>query len=371
MDPVSAAPSERCAESWSVPGPAGALSAAAARADTYAFAVAVVDVTGCVTAWSPGAERIYGWAARDAIGSPLPTIAPEDWTRTHELLAAAAANAMLSDLRVVWRRRDGTPVEARISLAPLVDAGGAVTAIGIAARDPSSVGVDDAQLEAYARDVRESFEREQRRARALEDSYLATVRALAAAVEAKDGYTGEHIYRVHDVGLLLAEQISPRETGDPQMGYGFLLHDIGKLSVPDAILQKPGKLTDDEFATIRRHPDEGVRILQSVSFLNRALDVVRHHHERWDGGGYPGGLAREEIPLWARIFAIADTLDAMTSDRPYRAAMCLADAFAEIERGAGSQFDPACVVALMRLDRDALGCRLQRAGGGLSSEDGA
>src|SRR5207244_1994461 len=161
--------------------------------------------------------------------------------------------------------------------------------------------------------------------------------------EAKDEYTGGHINRVHHLGLLLARNVVPREAESPQMAYGFLLHDIGKLTVPDAILNKAGALTDEEWELMRRHPEEGVRILAPIPFLGRAIDVVRHHHERWDGCGYPGGLAGEEIPIWARIFAVVDSIDAMTSDRPYRDGLPLEVAVKELKKGAGTQFDPVCV----------------------------
>ena len=191
---------------------------------------------------------------------------------------------------------------------------------------------------------------ERRRARALTESYGVTVQALATAIEAKDHTTGGHIERVRDLGLLLARELDVREVSDPQMAYGFLLHDVGKLSVPDAILRHPGRLDPDAWSVMRRHPDEGVRILGSIPFLDRALDVVRHHHERWDGTGYPAGLAGEEIPLWARIFSVVDALDAMTADRPYRPAMSYPDALEEIRRHSGTQFDPSVVEALERID---------------------
>ncbi|MBO9534416.1 MAG: HD domain-containing protein, partial [Solirubrobacteraceae bacterium] len=141
---------------------------------------------------------------------------------------------------------------------------------------------------------------------------------------------------------------------DPQLQYGFLLHDIGKLAVPDAVLCKPGALTSDEWGMMRRHPGEGARILSSIPFLKGAVDVVLHHHERWDGGGYPDGLTGDKIPVGARLFSIADTIDAMTSDRPYRSALPLPAAIDEVVRLSGSQFDPACVATLTQMPEDAL-----------------
>ena len=215
------------------------------------------------------------------------------------------------------------------------------------------------QLELYARDVRAAYAREVRHSTELEATYLATVRALAAAVEAKDGYTGGHLLRVQAVGLLLAQEIVPADASHPQLAYGFLLHDVGKLAVPDAVLTKPGPLNEAERALIRTHPEAGVRILSVVPFLKRAVEVVRHHHERWDGTGYPDGLAGEQIPLWARIFAVADALDAMTSERPYRRPVSLGEALDEAQRCSGSHFDPECVEVLLSIDRRQLGRLLQ------------
>src|SRR4051812_42677994 len=253
----------------------------------------------------------------------------------------------------VWCRGDGRPVELSISFVHL-STNGDGPGVACIARDISERRLEQAQLEAYAKDVRESFGRELRRARELERSYFHTVRALAAAVEAKDGYTGAHIQRVHAIGLLLARAIAPEEADNPQLAYGFLLHDIGKLSVPDAVLKKPGPLTDEEWLLMRTHPEAGARILDPGPVLGRAGDGVLHHHERWDGRGYPRGLEEEGIPLWARIFSIADTVDAITSDRPYRKGRPLEQAVREISARAGTQFDPDCATALGDLDHGAV-----------------
>jgi cyclic di-GMP phosphodiesterase len=228
--------------------------------------------------------------------------------------------------------------------------------------ESSDRDLERAQLRAYAEDVRNSYTRELRRAQELRDTYLATVKALAAAVEAKDDCTGGHIQRVHALGMLLARAIVPEEADDAQLACGFLLHDVGKLAVPDAVLNKAGPLDADEWELMRRHPEKGAKILSAIPFLDRALDVVRHHHERWDGAGYPAGLRGEEIPLWARIFAIVDTVDAITSDRPYRSASPLAVAIGELRAGSGAQFDPACVEAFEALDHQTIESLLQHDG---------
>jgi ribonuclease P protein subunit RPR2 len=205
------------------------------------------------------------------------------------------------------------------------------------------------QLERYAADLRETFKQERARAQQLRDSYVATVRALANAVEARDAYTGGHAERVAAYGLEIARISGLQLTGDPQVEFGFLLHDVGKVAVPDAILFKPEPLNEGERRLMERHPVIGWEILCEIDFLGEAKAVVRSHHERWDGAGYPDGLAGQDIPLAARVFAVADTLDALTSDRPYRPGMPFADARRIIDAGAGTQFDPAVVDAFHQL----------------------
>jgi putative nucleotidyltransferase with HDIG domain len=201
------------------------------------------------------------------------------------------------------------------------------------------------QLERYAADLREVFKQERARAQELRRSYIATVRALSNAVEARDAYTGKHAERVAAYGMEIARVLGAPFAGDPEVEFGFLLHDVGKVAVPDSILFKTGKLTAEEYALIERHPVIGSEILRGVDFLAEAVQVVRHHHERWDGSGYPDGLRGEEIPLSARVFAVADALDALTTDRPYRPAVGFPDARAEIARVSGTQFDPSVVAA--------------------------
>jgi len=135
---------------------------------------------------------------------------------------------------------------------------------------------------------------------------------------------------------------------------GALLHDIGKIGVPDNILRKPAALSEAEWVTMRKHPEFGARIVAGIPFLEDVARIVRHHHERWDGRGYPDGLAGEDIPLGARIFAVADSFDAMTSDRPYRRAMTIDEARAEVARCRGTQFDPTVADAFARIGHERL-----------------
>lgn len=217
---------------------------------------------------------------------------------------------------------------------------------------------DERQLEAFVIDLKTTYAAEKSRseelAAALDElhrTYYATVQGLSVAVEAKDEYTAGHLVRVTRYGLAMMRIIVPDLADDPQYEYGFLLHDIGKLGVPDAILRKNGPLTEDEWTLMRLHPQIGVRILRGIPFLQDASAVVASHHERWDGKGYPKYLRGEEIPLGARIFSVADSFDAMTSDRPYRSAMSINEAVAELDNGSGTQFWPIAVQAFHLIPR--------------------
>lgn len=168
---------------------------------------------------------------------------------------------------------------------------------------------------------------------------------LISALEARDKYTRGHSERVSEIATAIGTRLSFHGESLEQLRTAARLHDVGKIGIPDAILAKQGPLTDGERATIRRHTDIGVKILSQASFLPATMEAVRGHHERLDGRGYYG-LTRREIPIAARIIAVADALDAMTSERPYRCALTLAEALAELDRGRGRQFDEACVDAL-------------------------
>jgi len=213
---------------------------------------------------------------------------------------------------------------------------------------------NERQLERYAADLRETFKEERARAQELRRSYMLTVRALASAVEARDAYTGRHAERVAAYGLRLAAACGMQLGDHPEIEFGFLLHDAGKVAVPDAILFKPGPLTSAERLIMQQHPVTGWEIVRDIEFLGAARDVIRHHHERWDGTGYPDGLSGDAIPLSARIFAVADTLDALTTNRPYRQASTIAQARVIITQAAGTHFDPDVIAVFEALPDDAL-----------------
>ncbi len=213
---------------------------------------------------------------------------------------------------------------------------------------------NERQLERYAADLRETFKQERARSQQLTRSYAATVRALAGAVEARDAYTGKHAERVTAYGIEIARSLGLARPETPEMEFGFLLHDIGKVAIPDRILYKPGALSDEERVLMNRHSVIGSEILSGIEFLDEAAQVVRSHHERWDGSGYPDGLRGDQIPLAARVFAVADVLDALTTDRPYRPCSPLGQARATIRAGAGSQFDPRVIEGFNAFEDETL-----------------
>ncbi len=175
----------------------------------------------------------------------------------------------------------------------------------------------------------------------LRDNYLKTIRAFALAVEAKDPYTHGHSENVMKYTIVLAKKLGLNEKEIEKIKYAGLLHDVGKIGISEAILNKPGRLTEEEFAEIKRHPELGARIISDVPFLKSLVPFVLHHHERYDGNGYPHGLAGENIPYGARILCVCDTYEAMTSDRPYRKAMPFEKAVDIIKENRNKQFDPA------------------------------
>jgi putative nucleotidyltransferase with HDIG domain len=186
-----------------------------------------------------------------------------------------------------------------------------------------------------------------RMAERLEDAYFATLGALAAALEAKDAYTNDHAGQIAELAGRVCDVLGLDGRTTRVVKLGALLHDIGKIGIPEAILRKPAALTGEEMLVMQQHPDIGARILEPVPYFAELVPLVRSSHERWDGRGYPEGRARDDIPLGSRVIAVCDAFHAMTEDRVYRQALPLPTAMAEIERCAGSQFDPVCARALL------------------------
>ena len=258
---------------------------------------------------------------------------------TEQAAEAAGANAYI--------RKPFSPLELLAVVERLVG-----RMQGVAFRGGARAPADE-QLLLYARDLRHLLEIERGQRVLLQKAYHQTVTALATALESKDTGTRQLSQRVQRYAIELARALRPELAEDQSTQYGFLLHDVGKIGIPDKILLKPRPLSEGEERLMRTHTVLGEQMLSGVAFLQgEGLRIVRHHHERWDGSGYPDRLIRDEIPLCARIFAVADALDAITSDRPYRPARPWDTARAEILAEEGRQFDPGVVEAFREREHE-------------------
>jgi len=210
------------------------------------------------------------------------------------------------------------------------------------------------RLELENRDYQQHLEQKvEAQARKIRASFLSAITALAYALEAKDKYTSGHSQRVAETSVAIAKEMGLSQHSTERIRQAGLIHDIGKIGVREAVLNKPDRLTDEEFGHIKSHCEAGEHILTPIVEDEEILKVVRHHHEHYDGTGYPDGQKYEHIPLGARILAVADSYDAMTSERPYRKAMSDEAACAEIERGKGTQFDPEVADAFLKTRESA------------------
>ena len=211
-----------------------------------------------------------------------------------------------------------------------------------------SLGMTWWQQRKFQRQLKKISEELDDAERDLRKSYLITIKTLALTLESKDPYTKGHSTRVTEYALAVAEQLGFSESEKEIIRNAGILHDIGKISISDSILQKPDKLTKDEYAIVKKHPNIGVSIIKPLSFLKKERKIILEHHERFDGKGYHE-MTLDKIPLASRILTVADSFDAMTSDRPYRKALPLEDTLEELKRNKGTQFDPEIVDVFMKI----------------------
>jgi len=253
-----------------------------------------------------------------------------------------ASNGLSGGPETIGVRQNGTAAMA----APIMGNGNCIGALMASFAGENSTGERLEEMARFANQLSVCIQNVQHRS-LFRSLAMDTVFAMAEAIESRDPYTGDHCRHLADYADLLAATLNLSETERGIIRCGAALHDVGKIGVSDAVLKKPGKLTPPEWAEIRLHPYIGGQLCKRVSFLHDAYPIVYHHHERFDGQGYPDGLRGEEIPTGARIVAIADAFDAMTSHRPYRAAMSHAQAIRELRRGAGRQWDAHLVDAFL------------------------
>ncbi len=301
-------------------------------------AIISFNTAGHVTSWNPQAEAIFGWNKSEALGTSLAAhILPDElkeryFRRLQQLQDEKEALFATQRREYELKRRDGSSFPSEFFLVPY------------------QLG-EEKGFSAFIRDVTDIREAERQVARThqeLTESYDATLQGWSTALDLRDNETEGHTQRVTDNALRLAKALGVPEEEQLHIYRGALLHDIGKIGIPDRILLKPGPLDAEEWEVMRMHPVHAYNFLKKIPYLRPALDIPHHHHEKWDGSGYPLGLAGEAIPYAARMFAVVDVWDALTSDRPYRKAWSAQKARAFMSEQRGKHFDPKILDAFLQ-----------------------
>lgn len=312
---------------------------------------------GVILSWNRAAEAMYGYAAAEAIGRSVEMLVPAGIS--HELpsvFARLRRGERVRHYETVRRRKDGTRFHVSLSISPIVDPTGRVVAASTIARDITDRRRADEAIRRLNGELEEQILRQRREVKAitaaLARAYDTTIEGWSRALDLRDKETEGHSRRVTDLTLRLARAMDLPESDLVQIRRGALLHDIGKMGVPDYILLKPGPLNDEEWALMRRHPVFAHDLLTPIAHLRAAIDIPYCHHEKWDGSGYPRGLRTTEIPMAARIFALADVWDALLSDRPYRPAFSRDHALASVREESGRHFDPQIAGVFLRMVGD-------------------
>jgi len=315
----------------------------------------VVEMTR--TTGGSGIELLSPWTTRNTTLGYIGTTASnagllQDTLQLRLIMAVLFLGGVLLTLLIgiMLARRITKPVQRLVEATRLVSAGDLDHQAPITSHD--EIGELTESFNQMTVSLREKSATLQTTLTRLQDTYLMTIEALAAAVEARDPYTHGHTQRVGDYAVVLGRALGCDETELAAIKRASVLHDIGKIGIEDHILRKQARLEPDEEVRMQKHPVIGVDMLKGIDFLDPVLPLIRHHHERWDGHGYPDQVREDEIPLGARILAVADAVDAMTSDRPYRAARTFDYAKAEILKGSGTHFDPEVVTAFIKSQRE-------------------
>lgn len=329
---------------YQMPGIHGVDVCAAIRSDPETATTPIIMLTGHGD--QETRERAVQAGANGFLTKPFSPLTLEQTIRT--LLGVSSLPALGE--AEIHRLTDGCPAVLTGRPVPSRSLTSGTPALARTPRTAAPAEIEQAGLE-----VERSLKSVQRRYAALHETYLSTIEALATALELRGAEIEGHAQRVSLYTVAAARRLGISGEELEQMRWGAILHDIGMIAVPDTILLKPGNLHAGEWAVVRMHPEHGARLLQNVPGLGVATSIVRFHHERFDGAGYPLGLRGTAIPLGARIFAVADALDAITTDRPYRPTRTWEQARLEILHGRGSHFDPRVVDAFLEIFDDLQG----------------
>jgi PAS domain S-box-containing protein/putative nucleotidyltransferase with HDIG domain len=297
--------------------------------------IIAVDYDGRLRMWNPAAERIFGWQKNEVLGRLIPAASLEDWDAYETIRKRALAGESFSGVGMTSRTREGLQVQISLSTAPVLDHQGRI--IGTMA---------------VISDVTERKKMEEALSRSLEKTERLTddtINVLASAIEKRDPYTAGHQQRVGRLAVALAARMRYPVERLRAVRLAAIIHDIGKLYVPAEILCKPSRLSEIELRLLESHAIAGYEILKGIDFPWPIADIVRQHHERLDGSGYPAGLLRDEILPEARIVGVADVVEAISSHRPYRPALGDEAAVREIRNGIGTRYDPEVAEALFSL----------------------
>jgi putative nucleotidyltransferase with HDIG domain len=307
-------------------------------------------------AGGPGMEIVSPWALRTTNLGYVGTAASSagllaDTNQLRIILVTLFLAGVLFTLAIgMWlARRITRPVHRLVEATRLVSAGDLEHEAPVTTHD--EIGELTDSFNQMTHSLKEKSASLRTAVTQLQDTYLMTIEALAAAVEARDPYTHGHTRRVEEYATIMAKALGATDAEISALRRACVLHDIGKIGIEDTILRKQARLEPDEALRMQKHPVIGVDMLKGIDFLDPVLPLIRHHHERWDGNGYPDELRADEIPLGARILAVADAVDAMTSDRPYRAARTFEYAKTEILKGSATHFDPEVVTAFIKSQR--------------------
>ena len=288
------------------------------------------DTHGTFLYVSPACQNILGFAPEELIGqSFLSYVHPDDANHLRALLTSSSWDDPIPAVPYRARLKNGEYVWLETTARVIYD------------QERKAI-----EIQAATRDITERKESQvalQRAHQGLREAYDKTIEGWVLALDLRDRETEGHTQRVTEMTIRLARVLGCTDEEIVQIRRGALLHDMGKMGIPDEILQKPGPLTDEEWIVMRRHPQYAYQMLSPISYLNQALIIPYYHHERWDGSGYPHGLKGDQIPLFARLFAVVDVWDALSSDRPYRKRMPPREVTEYLEKEAGRLFDPAIV----------------------------